>query len=116
MGSGKKLEAIAALTAIGGWLVIAPGSYAQLNCNAGVEFYPHGGDIQRCILNGEHTLYTGTGLKVTCANGRVLEQYPEGALRSCTIEKFHSFDGVRCEPPAEVTFQPDGRLRSCGRL
>lgn len=115
MKSGRKFEATAVFAVLVGWLVLAPASYAQLNCNAGVEYYPDGGGIRSCVLNGEHTLYTGTGQKVICADGKALTQYRNGALLSCSIEKFHSFDGVRCEPPAEVDFEPDGRLRSCER-
>ncbi len=115
MGSKKGLETTALLAALAGWLILVPDAYAQLNCNPGVEFYPDGGGIRRCVLNGEHKLYTAAGFKVICAHGKPLTQHLDGALRSCGIEKVHSFDGQRCEPPAEVVFSPDGRLRACRR-
>jgi hypothetical protein len=78
---------------------LAPPASAQLNCNVGVEFYPDDG-IKRCILNGYHTW-------------QPLVQYRGGALQSCTIEKAHTFGDVRCEAPARIEFEPDGRFRDC---
>ena len=80
-----------------------------------MEYYPGGGGIKRCTLNGHHAIYTAKGLKVTCADGKVLTQYPDGALQSCSIEKTHTFDGIRCEGPSRVEFEADGRLRECKR-
>ncbi len=96
-------------------LLMALPSAAQLNCNAGVEYYPGGGGIKRCVLNGHHTLYTAKGLKVTCADGKALTQYRDGAVKSCEIDSSHSFDSTQCEPQSEVTFEPDGRFRACER-
>jgi hypothetical protein len=115
MSSRRSLETSTLLAAFAGWLTLVPTSHAQLNCNVGVQYYPDGGGIERCVLNGEHTLYTGRRLEVICADGKPLTQYPDGALQSCSIEKRHVFDGVRCEPPSEVAFEADGRLRSCSR-
>jgi hypothetical protein len=66
-----------------------------------------------CRHVGAHTLYTAHGHKITCADGQPLVQYRGGALRSCTIEKAHTFGDVRCEAPARIEFEPDGRLRDC---
>lgn len=115
MSWAKSVKAIPVFAAFIGLLCFAPPSFSQLNCNAGVEYYPDGGGIERCVLNGHHTLYTARGLEVICADGKTLTQYPDGALQSCSIEKVHTFDGVRCEPFSEVTFEPDGSLRECKR-
>ncbi len=106
----------AAFSVLAALLLMALPSAAQLNCNAGVEYYPDGGGIERCVLNGHHTLFTAKGLKVTCADGTALTQYRDGALKSCEIDKRHSFDSTLCEPQSEVTFEPDGRFRACERL
>jgi hypothetical protein len=115
MSSLRRINSISAFAVFAGLLILAPLSSAQLNCNVGVEYYPDGGGIKRCVLNGHHNLYTAAGLKVTCADGKAITQYPDGALKSCGIERSHTFDSVRCEPPSEVTFEPDGRLRTCKR-
>lgn len=115
MRSGTGAVTTAAVAAFVGLLGLAPRAYPQLNCNVGVEYYPDGGGIKRCVLNGRHTLYTASGLEVTCADGKALTQYPDGSVQSCSIEKSHTFDSVRCEPPTEVWFEPDGRLKKCGR-
>lgn len=95
-------------------LVFAPAAPAQLNCNAGVEHYP-GGGIKQCTLNGDHTLYTTKGLRVTCSSGKTLVQHPNGAVESCTIDRNHTFGELHCSAPARVEFEADGRLRSCRR-
>lgn len=115
MSKATYINSIPAVAAFLGVLVLALPSSAQLNCNVGVEYYPDGGGIKRCVLNGHHTLYTARGHKVTCADGKALTQYPDGAVQSCSIETSHTFDSVRCEPPSEVAFEPDGRLRTCKR-
>ncbi len=84
-------------------LGFAPAAPAQLNCNVGVEHYP-GGGLKRCNLNGDHTLYTAKGLRVTCSNGKTLIQHPNGAVESCTIDITHAFGEVRCSAPARVEF------------
>ncbi len=114
MGSVKPAGWSVAIAAFAGLIFLAPSSHAQLNCNVGVEYYPDGGGIKRCVLNGHHTLYTAKGLKVTCADGKALTQYPDGSVQSCSIEKSHTFDHVRCEAPSEVAFEPDGGFRACG--
>ncbi len=111
----KCVNSISAAAAFVGLLVLALPSNAQLNCNVGVEYYPDGGGIKRCVLNGHHTLYTAKGHKVTCADGKALTQYPDGAVQSCSIERSHTFDSVRCDPSSKVVFEPDGRLRACKR-
>lgn len=116
MGSVKTAGWSAPIAAFAGLLFLVPSSHAQLNCNVGVEYYPDGGGIKRCVLNGHHALYTAKGLKVTCADGKALTQYPDGSVKSCSIEKSHTFDHVRCEAPSEVAFEPDGGFRSCERL
>lgn len=115
MSRVKSVNSILAVAAFVGLLVLALPSSAQLNCNVGVEYYPDGGGIKRCVLNGHHTLYTAKGHKVTCADGKSLTQYSDGSVQSCSIEAAHIFDGVRCEAPNEVVFEPDGRLRQCKR-
>ncbi len=111
----KSIRLLVATAAFIGSFLFAPTSKAQLNCNVGVEYYPDGGGIKRCTLNGHHTFYTAKGLKVTCADGRALTQFPDGAVQSCSIEQTHIFDGIRCEAPSRVEFEPDGRLRECKR-
>lgn len=113
MSWSRYIGSHSAVTAVVAVLLFAPASFAQLNCNAGVEYYPNGGGIKRCTLNGHHTIYTAKGLKVTCADGKPLMQYPDGAVQSCSITTPHIFEGVRCDPPSEVAFESDGRLREC---
>ena len=107
----RGFAAAAVLAVMATW---APHAFAQLNCNVGVEYYPDDG-IKTCVLNGHHTLYTAKGHKVTCADGQPLVQYRGGALQSCTIEKAHTIGDVRCGAPAQIEFEPDGRLRNCQR-
>lgn len=109
----KRIRLLIAAAASIGIVLFAPTSAAQLNCNVGVEYYPDGGGIKRCTLNGHHTFYTAKGLKVTCADGLPLTQWPNGAVQSCSIEKTHNFDGISCDAPSRVEFEPDGRLRKC---
>jgi len=111
----KSIGLLMAAAVFVGSVFFAPTSGAQLNCNVGVEYYPDGGGIRRCTLNGHHTFYTAKGLKVTCADGKALTQFPDGAVQSCSIEKTHIFDGIRCDAPARVEFEADGRLRECKR-
>jgi hypothetical protein len=115
MSGLNSMKLLAAVAVSVGFVLFVPPSYAQLNCNAGVEYYPDGGGIKRCLLNGHHTIYTAKGLKVTCADGKALVQYPDGAVQSCSIEKSHTFDGTRCDAPSQVEFERDGRLRECKR-
>lgn len=84
---------------------------AELNCNAGIEFYP--GGFKSCNLNGNHPIYSAQGLALTCADGYVLVQYPDGELKSCTIGIAHSFDSVRCDGPSRIELGPSGGLRKC---
>lgn len=105
----RLLRAAAGAVVIAG---LAPAASAQRNCNVGVEYYP-GGGLKQCNLNGDHTLYTAKGLRVTCKNGKNLVQHPNGAVESCSIGKNHTFGEVRCSAPARVEFEADGSLRSC---
>lgn len=91
------------------------GALAQVNCNAGIEFYPEGG-VKGCNLNGNHTLYTESGDVLVCADGERLEQYPDGTLRSCAIRETQRIGTVRCEAPARVELARDGALAACRRI
>jgi len=96
-------------------LALAPeAARAELNCNAGIEWYPDNG-IRRCELNGHHTLYTAKGERVTCADGHELSKHHWGRLESCTLAAPESFGGVRCEK-GPVRFDPEGNLVECRRL
>jgi hypothetical protein len=95
-------------------LLWAAAARAELNCNVGVEFYPDGG-VQACTLNGRHTLHTGAGLVVHCADGARAEQYPDGRLRRCTLALELDADGRRCAPGERVELDAQGRLLRCER-
>ncbi len=88
------------------------GARGELNCNVGIEFHPAGG-IKSCRLNGNHTLQTAMGIRVTCADGEVLEKYPEGRLKSCTLAEPAGVDATRCDARARIEFDPDGDFELC---
>lgn len=94
--------------------LVAPAS-AQVNCNPGVEFYDEG-PLKRCNLNGNHRLHTVRGDVVVCADGHPLVQFPDGRLKSCTVNDTSVIAGERCDAPAEVELAPDGRLRECRKV
>lgn len=88
------------------------GAEAQLNCNVGIDFYANGG-IRRCILNGDHRIYTEGGVPISCADGKPLEQHPDGTLARCTLRHPARLDGSDCPARAEVSFDEHGRLKQC---
>jgi len=69
-----------------GLVAVSGSASAQINCEAGVDFYPQGG-IKSCVLNGNHQVYTHQGVRLVCSNGKAMEQYPNGSLKSCTLDK-----------------------------
>jgi hypothetical protein len=87
-------------------------AYAQLNCNAGVEFYP-GGAIRRCVLNGEHRLHTAPGQELTCANGHPAVLYENGRLQSCHLARPLTSGSLPCEAGHRVELRPDGTPAGC---
>jgi hypothetical protein len=91
---------------------LSPIAVAELNCNAGIEFYPDGG-IKSCNLNGNHQLYTARGQKLVCSNGYVLVQYPGGKLKSCTISVALTIGSVQCDRLSQVELKPDGTIVRC---
>ena len=91
---------------------LSPIAAAELNCNAGIDFYPNGG-IKSCNLNGNHQLYTAQGQKLVCSNGYVLVQYPGGELKSCTISVALTIDSVQCDRLSQVELKPDGTIVRC---
>jgi hypothetical protein len=102
------------------WLLLALAmiSYpatAELNCNVGIKFYPDGG-IKSCNLNGNHQIYTAQGQRLTCADGYILVQYPDGKLQSCTVAVPVSLGSVRCDRLSRVELGPDGTVKECRRL
>ena len=114
----KHLPILVAMPAICAVLIVvlsiglSPIAVAELNCNAGIEFYPNGG-IKSCNLNGNHQLYTAQGQKLVCANGYALVQYPGGELKSCTISVALTIDSVQCGRLSQVELKPDGTIVGC---
>jgi hypothetical protein len=93
-------------------LVAAGAARGELNCNVGIEFYPRGG-VRGCTLNGHHRIHVQRGLAVRCADGRRLEQHPDGSLAHCTLHEPAVFDGRACPKDAKVRFDPHGILIEC---
>ena len=93
-------------------IVLSPRAVAELNCNAGIEFYADGG-IKTCNLNGNHQLYTAQGQRLVCSNGYALVQYPGGELKSCTISVAFTIDSVECGRLSQVELKPDGTIVRC---
>jgi hypothetical protein len=87
-------------------------AHAQLNCNAGVEFYPSGA-IRSCVLNGHHRLHTALGQPLTCANGHPAVLYEDGRLRSCLLAQPLTSGPLTCEAGHRVELGPDGTLTGC---
>lgn len=90
----------------------SPKAVAELNCNAGIEFYANGG-IKSCNLNGNHQLYTARGQRLVCSDGYVLVQHPDGELKSCTISVATTIDSVECGRFSQVELTADGTIVSC---
>ncbi len=98
-----------------GWVVLAilaGAARADLNCNAGIEFYPQG-PVRGCVLNGHHRIHTEHGVAVTCADGRRLEQHADGTLARCTLAQPARLDGQDCAAGSEVEFAADGAMLRC---
>ncbi len=93
-------------------IVFSYTAVAELNCNVGIEFYPSGG-IKSCMLNGNHRIYTARGQPLTCADGHVLVQYPDGKLKSCVLAESVTFDTVRCDRLSRVELGSDGAVKKC---
>ncbi len=85
---------------------------AELNCNAGIEFYPDGG-VKSCNLNGNHQLYTAQGQRLVCSNGYALVQYPGGELKSCTIAAPLTVGSVQCDRLSQIELAADGTIIRC---
>ena len=101
-----------------GWLLVLAALHwvgpaaAQLNCNAGIEFYPAGG-IKSCQLNGHHQFTTNTGYRLVCADSKNIEQYPDGRIRSCILKQPAEFDAIACEGGSKIEFDAEGLVLSC---
>jgi len=87
-------------------------AHAQLNCNAGVDFYPSGA-IRRCVLNGHHRLHTALGQPLTCANGQPAVLYEDGRLQSCLLAQPLTSGSLPCEAGHRVELGPDGTPTEC---
>lgn len=87
---------------------------AQLNCNAGIEFYPEGG-IKSCNLNGHHRINTAHGEQVTCWSDHHISLYPNGRIQSCTVGAPYTIGDTQCEAGAVIDFDKDGKPLSCTR-
>jgi len=88
---------------------------AELNCNAGIEFYDIGG-IKRCQLNGNHQLYTARGQRLVCADGHDLFKYPDGKLQRCTLTEALTFDSTQCNAGDTVELDKQGSIQRCQRM
>lgn len=88
------------------------GARAELNCNVGIEFHDDG-RLRSCVLNGDHRLYTESGVALTCADGRRLEHHRDGTLAVCTLASPVNLDGQRCDAGDVVRFDAAGRLLQC---
>lgn len=106
------MRAICAALIVGLSIGSSPIAVAELNCNAGIEFYPDGG-VKSCNLNGNHQLYTAQGQKLVCANGYVLVQYPGGRLKSCTISVALTIGSVQCDRLSRIELKSDGTIIRC---
>ena len=94
------------------WIGLSNIAVAELNCNAGIEFYPNGG-IKSCNLNGNHQLYTAQGQRLVCSNGYSLVQYPGGQLKSCTISVSLTIGSVQCDRLTQIELAVDGTIIGC---
>ena len=90
----------------------APDVAAQVDCEAGVHFYANGG-VKSCVLTGHHQIYTHQGVRLICAHGKILEQHPDGKLKSCTLKEAQKFGSRQCPAGAKVEFDTEGRLLAC---
>jgi len=96
-----------------GLVVFLPGfARAQLNCDAGVEFYP-GGAIRSCRLNGHHQLHTARGATLTCASGHRAVLYEDGRLQSCVLARPLASGPLSCEAGHRLELGPDGTSTAC---
>ena len=87
---------------------------AQLQCSAGTLAFHAGGGLKGCRIDADHQFFTAQGDKIICKSGHRVDQYPNGAVESCTIAEPHVFGGVKCAGPGRVTLNADGSLRKCG--
>lgn len=90
----------------------APAAGAQVNCEAGVQFYANGG-VKSCVLTGHHQFYTRRGSRLLCAHGKTLEQHVDGKLKSCILKDTRKVDGRDCAAGAKIEFDTRGRLLAC---
>ena len=94
------------------WTVFSAAALAELNCNVGIEFYPNDG-IKRCNLNGNDRIYTAQGQGLTCVDGHMLVQYPDGKLKVCTIAIPLAFDSKHCDALSQIKLGPKGNIKKC---
>ena len=87
-------------------------SQAELNCNVGIEFHS-GGSIKQCVLNGFHTFHTHKGIRLRCADAKILEQYEKGALKSCTTADDLEVPNLICKAGSRVLFSESGDVTAC---
>ena len=99
------------LFAIGLWSAGAAVE-AQINCEAGVEFYSNGG-IKSCVLTGHHQVYTSQGTRIICTHGKTMALHPDGKLKNCILKEAQSIDTQKCSAGAIVEFDGKGRLLNC---
>jgi hypothetical protein len=88
---------------------------AQLNCDAGIDFYP-GGAIRSCTLSGHHRLHTAGGLVVTCASGHRTVLYEDGRLQSCVLARPLTSGPAPCAAGHLLELGPDGAPTACGAM
>jgi len=100
-----------ALIVLGLSLVIPPAE-AQVNCEAGIEFYANGG-IKSCVLTGNHQVYTQQGVRIICAHGTTMALHPDGKLKSCSLKEAQRFEKQQCAAGTRAEFDGNGRLLAC---
>ncbi len=100
-----------ALLALSLALVVSPAE-AQVDCEAGVEFYANGG-IKSCVLTSNHQVYTQQGARLICAHGEIMALHPDGKLKSCILKEDQRIDTQQCVAGAKAEFDETGRLQAC---
>ena len=95
-------------------LAASGATYAELNCNVGIEFHAAGG-VRACLLNGHHRLHTRFAGAITCADATRVEQHPDGVLARCTLFEPARLEGQDCPQGAIVRFAASGAFVRCGR-
>ncbi len=93
-------------------LIVGPSAVAQMDCEAGVQYYTNGG-IKSCVLTSRHQVYTAQGTALVCADGKAMAQHPTGKLKSCTLKYAQSVDHQNCAAGTKVEFGDKGQLVAC---